>query len=483
MELTSFAFGIFFTIVFFLYWWKPKHRTGIVLTANLVFYSFAGIQYGLALLAVILLSFYGAIILERREKKRLILIVTLILISSGLLIYKYLGLFLRAVGAVFSFFAQDWGGVSLNLIAPLGISYYTFQAISYVVDVYRGKTGAEKSLVAYGTCLSFFLTVSSGPIERISDLLPRMLEEKRFNYDNAVLGMERVLWGCFKKLVIADNLGVFVNAIGEDIFTYSGFVILLAGFGFTMQLYCDFSGYSDMVTGFAKMLNIQIKDNFKSPYFSASVREFWSRWHISLSTWLRDYVYIPLGGSRCTKVRAAFNLLCTFLISGIWHGAGVKFLIWGAMHGVLQCLENLLPKKFSQININSPAASVGKKGMIGIKIVFTFILINFTWLPFWLPTTRSFLHAVRYMFKGIGDFGIYITEGINHLGMGEYMWTILGLAFFILFLHDYRAIRQEVYEGIIVRNKKWHSFVRAGILVFILCCNCVAGKGFIYFQF
>lgn len=480
MEFTSIIFAVFYSIIFLLYWQVPeKNKNIILLIANIIFYLSFGIQYAWVLVFIIVFSFFMAKILEKNRKIPL-LIIFILGILIFLILFKYSELVTRICNMFFGIFKADALIQSVSLIAPLGISYYTFQVISYLIDVYRGKVKAEKDFITYAVYISFFPLVLSGPIERAGNMLPQLHKESKFNYENAVLGLERVLWGCFKKLVIADNLAIYVNAVGADIYSYSGFAIVLANLGYTIQLYCDFSGYSDMAIGFARMLNIQVKENFKVPYFSASVKEFWSRWHISLSGWLRDYIYIPLGGNRCSKIRSMINLMITFVISGIWHGAGTKYLIWGGMHGVLQCIERI----FSKPNRNLTTSDLKSKKIIkGMRIVFTFLLINFTWLPFWLPTTRSFLYAVTHMFEGMQNVTTYLKNGIDAFSINSYMALTLVMSLVILLIHDYKAVKNEIYDRFVVNNERQKKLVRIFILVIVLCCNCVAGSGFIYFQY
>lgn len=476
MEFTSIIFAIFYSFIFVLYWQvSEKNRNIILLVANIVFYLSFGIKYVFVLLYIIVFSFIMAKILEQRKKKGILVLAVLGTVAL-LILFKYCGFVTRILNGIFSVCGFGMQMSIFHLIAPIGISYYTFQAISYLVDVYRGKIKAEKDFLIYAIYLSFFPIVLSGPIERAENLIEQLHKERNFDYSNAVLGLERILWGCFKKLVIADNLAVYVNAVGNNIYEYTGFAIVLANLGFTIQLYCDFSGYSDMAIGFAKMLNIHLKENFKAPYFSESIKEFWSRWHISLSEWLRDYIYIPLGGSRCSKIKVMVNLMLTFLISGIWHGAGIKFLIWGGMHGILQCVEKVYA---DLLNVSTSKRKITKI----FKIIVTFLIINFTWLPFWLPTTRSFLYAVIHMFDGMQNMGNYIRNGINEFNINSFMITTLLFSLSGLIVHDYKAKKSEVYDRFLVNSKLERRIVRISLLIFVLCFNCVAGSSFIYFQF
>lgn len=476
MEFTSIIFAIFYSFIFVLYWQvAEKNRNIILLVANVGFYLSFGIKYAFILLYIIVFSFFAAKVLEQKRKKEVLMLAVLGTIAF-LVIFKYLGFGIQILNEVFSVLGLGMRINSIHLIAPIGISYYTFQAISYLADVYLGKIKAEKDFLTYAIYISFFPIVLSGPIERAKNLIEQLHEERNFNYSNVVLGLERILWGCFKKLVIADNLAVYVNAVGDNVYEYTGFAIVLANLGFTIQLYCDFSGYSDMAIGFAKMLNIHLEENFKAPYFSTSIKEFWSRWHISLSGWLRDYIYIPLGGSRCSKIRGMFNLMLTFLVSGIWHGAGIKYLIWGGMHGILQCAEKVFMDIF---NVPKTKRKVSKL----LSIIVTFLIINFTWLPFWLPTTRSFLYALTHMFDGVQNIGSYIRNGINEFNINSFMVVTLLISLSVLIIHDYKAKKSEVYDRFVVNSKLERRIVRISLLLLVLCFNCVSGSGFIYFQF
>lgn len=265
---------------------------------------------------------------------------------SVLAFFKYFNFLFQELVTIVGFFSIKIEPIVLNILLPVGISFYTFQTLSYVIDVYKGKVEPEKSFLTYATFVSFFPQLVAGPIERASNLLPQIknMESIRFDYDKATYGVKLITWGLFKKLVIADVLAVYVDKVYDAPTSFTGFALLLAMFFFTIQIYCDFSGYSDMAVGSAKLIGIDLMTNFKSPYFSQSIKEFWSRWHISLSTWFKDYFYIPLGGNRCSNVRHCINLLLTFLLSGLWHGANITFVIGGEIHGLILVAESQLSK-------------------------------------------------------------------------------------------------------------------------------------------
>lgn len=293
------------------------------------------------------ISYSAGLILEKCNNpkyKKKILIGSIIGCLLVLFFFKYFNFTSRTISAVLSKFAIQLQPITLNLLLPVGISFYTFQVISYIIDVYKKNIKAESNFGIYATFVSFFPQLVAGPIERTSNLLPQIKKQHKFDEELALSGAKLMLWGYFKKLVIADNVAQYVDLVYENLANYKGFDLLLATFFFTIQIYCDFSGYSDIAIGTARLFGINLTINFKSPYLSSSIKEFWSRWHISLSTWFRDYIYIPLGGNRCSKVKQIFNLLVTFLVSGLWHGANWTFVIWGGIHGLAQVIENILAK-------------------------------------------------------------------------------------------------------------------------------------------
>lgn len=328
MLFNSLAYAIFLPSVFLLYWILPhKFRWMLLLVSSYFFYMTWNTKYVVLISTTTVVSYLCAILIEKTEKvvfKRLSFIGAVVISLGILYFFKYYNFSMDLLERFISLNAPRY-----SFLLPVGISFYTFQTLSYVIDVYNGKVAAEKNIGIYATFVSFFPQLVAGPIERTSNLMPQIKSEKRFDYDSAKYGMRLILWGLFKKMVIADNLALWVDQVYGDVISYEGCSLALAAFFFSIQIYCDFSGYSDIARGSAKLLNIELMDNFKSPYFSASIREFWSRWHISLSTWFRDYVYIPLGGNRVSKGRNILNYLATFLISGLWHGANLTFVVWG----------------------------------------------------------------------------------------------------------------------------------------------------------
>lgn len=333
MLFNSIAFMIFLPIVFILYWILPhRYRWIFLLVSSYYFYMSWDAKYIILILFTTGVSYFAALLIESQEskvRKKIILSSAVLFCLVGLFFFKYFNFFSESIMVLLKCFEIPVKPVLLKLVLPVGISFYSFQTLSYIIDVYRGKAKAERHFGVYATFISFFPQLVAGPIERTENLLPQIKQKHTFNYDMSIYGLKLMLWGYFKKLVIADAIAQYVDPVFAMPSAYGGIDFFIAASFFTIQIYCDFSGYSDIAIGTAKLFGINLMTNFKSPYFSTSIQEFWSRWHISLSTWFRDYIYIPLGGNRCSKLRHSFNLLITFLISGLWHGANWTFVLWG----------------------------------------------------------------------------------------------------------------------------------------------------------
>lgn len=333
MLFNSVSYGIFLPIVFILYWLLPhRFRWGLLLVSSYYFYMSWNAKYVALIFITTFVSYVAAILVEKAKTRqgKLRIICLSALICLGILFYfKYFNFISQSFVDLMSLFAIQLNPLTINVLLPVGISFYTFQTLSYIVDVYRGEVKAERHFGHYATFISFFPQLVAGPIERTKNLLPQLKAEHRFDYRQASYGLKLMGWGFFKKLVIADVLAKYVQTVFTSPQEFQGFALVLASVFFSIQIYCDFSGYSDIAIGTAKLLGINLMTNFKNPYFSTSVKEFWSRWHISLSTWFRDYVYIPLGGNRKGVLRRNVNLMITFLASGLWHGTEWTFVFWG----------------------------------------------------------------------------------------------------------------------------------------------------------
>ncbi len=478
MLFNSLAYILFLLIVFALYWGiNHRYRWILILIASYFFYMCSGPKYGFLILSVTLVTYLAAIEIERRrdkEKKKAVLMLAVIACMGVLFFFKYFNFFSISINSLAKLLGITHDPITVNVILPVGISFYTFQTMSYVIDVYKGQTKAEHHFGKYAAFVSFFPQLVAGPIERSNNLLPQIRNERSFSYENAMFGAKLMLWGYYKKLVIADFLlSDYVKKIFEDPKEFSGFALVIAAVFFTLQIYCDFSGYSDIAIGTAKLFGIDLMRNFKSPYFAGSVREFWSRWHISLSTWFRDYIYIPLGGNRVSKARYYLNLMITFMVSGLWHGANWTFVIWGGIHGLAQVLE---------------AAIFGrektKNGIMRIlRIIVVFLFCVFAWIFFVSRSLSDAVYVIMNCFNGIGTAD-YFVKGIATLGYGTGMMVIFVLLVFIMVIYDYISINKDFVEWISAKNKAFQYlfYVTIGLIVVFFSKKGVSTE-FIYFQF
>jgi len=449
MQFTSLAFAIFLPIVFILYWAVPqKFRNIFLLLASYSFYMTFSIGYVLLLIAMSLVSYFVG---RNCKKGQLICGVVLQVFILGF--FKYAGLL---------------PGKFQSILIPVGISFYLFKSISYMVDVYRKELEPEKNIVDFLLYVSFFPDIVSGPINRAKDLIPQFREEKTFSYDFSVYGMRQILWGLFMKLLVADTLARYVNPVFETPGAYMGVTYIVIMIFYTLEIYCDFAGYSYITIGVAKLFGITSVKNFDKPYFACNVKEFWDRWHISLSTWLRDYVYFPLGGSRKGKVRTYINLMITFLVSGIWHGANLTFLVWGFLHGFYQVIYRFYK---NHIKIKIPK-------IIGMGI--TFLSVAVAWIFFRVNTVKDGLYMLRYMFYDMNLLRSY--HKLNMVRMDLYLILIsLG----ILFVFDILSEKKDMFSeiGKLKAPIRWIFYFVFATAILIFHIHNGMSQEFIYFQF
>ncbi len=478
MLFNSLAFAIFLPIVFAVYWLLPhKYRWALIFVASYYFYMSWNAKYVVLILFTTVASYSAARLMEKKDDKKYkqgILAVTTIVCLGVLFFFKYFNFLSDSLTDLLGMFSIQLHPVTLKILLPVGISFYTFQTLSYVIDVYRGSVKAERHFGKYAAFISFFPQLVAGPIERTSNLLPQIKEERKFDYHQATYGMKLMTWGFFKKLVIADVVSPYVDSIFNNPTKYSGFSLVLATLFFTIQIYCDFSGYSDIAIGTSKLLGIDLMTNFKSPYFSQSIKEFWSRWHISLSTWFKDYVYIPLGGNRCSKFRNSINLMLTFLVSGLWHGSNWTFVVWGGIHGFAQVIENrLLPKKHRT-----------STGLVkAIRIAFVFCFCAFAWVFFVSNSIGDAFYVITHFFTGIGDPINYIISGYSNIGMVKSVMVPVTFSICLLAVYDYISLKYDCIE-IISKQKKIVRYSIYWILVIIILSIRAGGAAeFVYFQF
>lgn len=352
MVFNSLEFLIFYPVVLLLYFNLPKkYRWTMLLAASAFFYLYWSVKLIFLILFTTAVSYFAAIIIEdHKDNKplcRTCLVVTLVACFGVLFFFKYFNFLADSVVSIANLFGAGWDDFSLNLILPVGISFYTFQTLSFVIDVYRGSVPAERHFGYYALYVSFFPQLVAGPIERPENLIPQLHEDHDFSWANAIPGLRKMIIGFFKKVVVADLIATYVNAVYNAPDTARGLSVLIATMLFAVQIYCDFSGYTDIAIGCAEIMGIRLMQNFNRPYTSTSIKEFWKRWHISLSSWFQDYLYFPLGGSRCSRPRHLFNLCVVFLVSGLWHGAAWTFVIWGGLHAFYQVVGH--PTQKAQI--------------------------------------------------------------------------------------------------------------------------------------
>ena len=405
MLFNSFQFIVFYIIVAFLHGMLPQRLRWILLLASsYLFYMSWRVEYVVLLFAATAINFIAGIGMGRatRQGTKRILLMLSLLVSLGILFsYKYLNFFIESLGI-----AMNVAGIQNDLpyfdvILPLGISFYTFQSVGYAIDVYRGTTKVEKHFGIFALYVSFFPQLIAGPIERSQNLLPQFRNPKPLTGERLRDGLQLMLWGAFKKIVVADRISTVVETVYSNPESYSGPILILATFFFSIQIYCDFSGYSDIAIGSARVLGYDLMKNFQRPYFATSAKDFWRRWHISLSTWFRDYVYKPLGGNRVTMRRWAINTMIVFVVSGLWHGANWTFIAWGALHGLYLLLESWTQRP-RQWLVEATFLSTHPNLYRAIKIPLVFVLMMAGWVFF---RAESLADALSILGGSLDGFG------------------------------------------------------------------------------
>lgn len=484
MLFNSLKFALFLPAVFTLFWLCPQRfRWCVLLLSSYYFYMSWNVEYVILIAFVTIISYSMAILIHRTEKmvyKKIGVATACISCLAVLFVFKYYNFFIECLIDLLQANSVSCNLTSLNILLPVGISFYTFQTLSYVIDVYRGEVDVEYHLGRYATFVSFFPQLVAGPIERSSNLLPQINKQFQFDYKEATYGLKLMTWGFFKKIVIADTLAQYVDSVFNNLQGYSGFAYVVVVCMFSFQIYCDFSGYSDIAIGVARLFNIKLMRNFDAPYFAVSIKEFWSRWHISLSTWFRDYLYIPLGGNRCNKLRHQTNLLITFLVSGLWHGANWTYVLWGALHGIAQVAENILfctKKRKKNLLEASPVS-----GVVSLAAVFVFTTV--TWVFFRASTLEDAVYVFRHMFDGVQNVGTYINSG--RLQLEIYIWEAIDMFVMmtILVLYDFFSLKVDVIEKISGMRSvvRWSVYI-AFIVLMLYLHPLNTGGEFIYFQF
>lgn len=473
MLLYSFSFLAFFTAVLVLFYKIPqKLKWTLLLLASYYFYaSWKPAYLGIVILTT-LVSYFAALLMQKRKSQKTLFLILALLINLGLLfIFKY-----------FNFFSLtlDQAGIlhlpQFKILIPIGISFYTLQVVGYLLDVYKGKVSPEKHLGYFALFTCFFPQLLAGPIERSTTLLPQLKKLPKFNYVDVADGAKLFGIGLFKKLVIADNLGVIVDRGFSSLPEYKGISLILLIFFYTWQIYMDFSGYTDMARGVARMIGINLLENFNLPYLASSVQDFWRRWHISFSTWLRDYIYFPLGGNRKGLVMTIVNTLIVFVISGLWHGAAWNFVIWGILHGTAISFERILK------------SIVGNKIILPklVRILYAYILISIFWVFFRSPTINDALYILKNSLVGIKNIFSteYIWSSISQLFLFNTVEIIITFGVLLLAIMMEILQRRSSLVQIIGRQPTLIRYAIYALIIFgVLQLRNAQIQEFIYTQF
>lgn len=427
MIFNSIQFYIFLIITFILYYIvKDKYRFIILLIASYYFYCSSNLKNVIILLLVTIISYISGLIVDKSnniKKKKITIAITTILLISLLLYFKYSYFILQNINIVLSKnFSIE------NIVVPLGISFFTLQAISYPIDIYRKDVKVEKNILKYSLFISFFPQILSGPIGKSKEMLPQFRQKHPFNKKDIFNGIMIVIYGLFKKVVVADLMAIGINNVYGNLSNFSGIPLLIVVIMYSFQIYFDFSSYSNIAYGCGKIFGYELNKNFNLPYFASSIKDFWSRWHMSLSTWFRDYLYFPLGGNRCKKYKCYLNILIVFLVSGLWHGAAWTYIIWGMIHAIYQILERMFNLKFKNNILN---------------IIKTFILITFAWIFFRANTIKDAFYVITNIFN-ISFIGI--KEQILSIGLDKYDLLVLFISVISILVIEILQYKKQIYN-------------------------------------
>ena len=475
MLFNSIEFLLFLPTVFVLYWFvfnkKLKHQNLLILVSSYIFYGWWDYRF---LLLIVLSTIIDYVIglnisTESSKKNQKILLWCSILFNLGVLgFFKYYNFFIDSWIDLFSSIGYDIKSVwTLNIVLPVGISFYTFQTMSYTIDIYRKQLKPTKDFISFASFISFFPQLVAGPIERATNLLPQILNKRKFKYDQGVQGLRLILWGMFKKVVIADSLAPMVNDIFGNYQDFGGGTLWLGAIYFSFQIYCDFSGYSDIAIGTSKLFGFELMSNFKFPYFSRNIGEFWRKWHISLSTWFRDYLYIPLGGSKGRKWKSLRNIFIIFLVSGFWHGANWTFVVWGLYHAVL-----FIPSFVLKTNRKYVSSIIAEKSILpspkeAVQALTTFILVTIGWVFFRSETIDD---SFNYFCKLFLDFDFPGSKR-------------QGLIYLIVFIFWEILLRKDERIVLNFRSKILRQGTYVILLILVIIHSFGTKQSFIYFNF
>ncbi|MBC5994984.1 MBOAT family O-acyltransferase [Pontibacter cellulosilyticus] len=494
MLFNSFEFLVFFPTVVGLYFLLPhRFRWVLLLISSYAFYMFWRAAYAIILLVSTVVDYTCGRMMGRytdseKYKRKPWLWLSLISNLGILVAFKYFNFFSDTTESLSRWLGIAYAAPAFELLLPMGISFYTFQTMSYSIDVYHGRIKPEKHLGIFALFISFFPQLVAGPIERAGNLLGQLKQRHEFNYQRVTSGLRLMTWGLMKKVVIADRLALMVNQVYNDPTAYEGIPLIIATVFFAFQIYCDFSGYSDMAIGAARVMGFKLMENFRRPYFAASIREFWARWHISLSTWFRDYLYIPLGGSRVVKWRWYYNLFITFVISGFWHGANWTFIVWGALHGIFLIAGEVIKNQSHLLPRSIGLAKLPQLQRF-MQVAAIFILVCLAWVFFRANSITDALYICSHMISGLSDSVnaiVHDTDGLRNtwLFLGQTRTSFLIACGVILLLV---LVEWLLEHQIRLRVASLPAAVRiaayGAVVAFIYLFGSFKETEFIYFQF
>lgn len=491
MVFNSFEFLIFFPIVTIIYYIIPKKlKTSWLLIASYYFYMSWHATYAILILLSTIVTYASGLLLEKVNNKKAIVATSFIINLGILFTFKYVGFLIDSLNFVLLGMHLSPISGSLNLLLPVGISFYTFQALGYTVDVYRGDIKAERNFIRYALFVSFFPQLVAGPIERSGNLLVQINSVgtgKKFDYHKFVSGFSMMCYGLFVKMVVADRVSLLVDFVWKNLQLVGTFEAIVTAFAFGLQIYCDFSGYSYIAIGAARVMGFDLMENFNTPFFSMSVAEFWRRWHISLSSWFKDYIYIPLGGNRCSKLKKYRNVMITFLLSGLWHGANWTYVIWGGLNGLYQVISDIFKapreklRHFLGVNENTEGYKLG-------RIICTSALVNFAFIFFRASSIKDAIFYIKALFLKPNPWNMF-NESLFKLGLNRQEMNILLIAALVVLIVDLIRYFKQVDFGEFMFQQNF-TF-RLIVLIVLLMASLVYGEyginfdtaQFIYFQF
>ena len=498
MLFNSIDFLIFLPIVLVIYYIIPmKYKHIWLLISSYYFYMCWNAKYVLLIFVSTVITYLSGILIDKVEKtwsdvdklgkyKKLILAISFVSNLGILFYFKYINFTLDIVTRVLSKMNISMNVPVFDVILPVGISFYTFQALSYSVDVYRGEVAPEHDFFRYALFVSFFPQLVAGPIERSKNLLTQLREPRKFDFGYAFDGILLMLWGFFLKIVLADRIAIFVDTVYGDCEHYQGIYLIVATVLFAVQIYCDFSGYSSIAMGTAKLLGIELMDNFNAPYLSTSVADFWRRWHISLTSWFKDYLYIPLGGSKKGILRKYLNKMIVFMLSGLWHGAQLTFVVWGAINGLYQVIGEVLTPIREKV---SDALGVNRdsEGFCVLRTIVTFTMIDFSWIFFRADSLGRAVYIIKSIFN-VENIWTLFDGSLYNCGLDEKNFRFMLIAVIVLLVADFLKRKGIMVREIILRQD---SYIKCLVVSLSILMIMVFGKygpaynavNFIYFQF